>query len=191
MTSPQDRILGSCKDREIRLHVCGHAVAQQCPAILRYVESGLQSGAERILVELNECTYCDSTFVGTLLQLRQTVQDEPTADLKLIAPTSEVAEILCGLGIEELFATETAPPPQSTAAQSDATEWQQLDPYETQRDPVDFSRLVIEAHEKLVRSSPVCRDRYGSVVNQMQHELNERISHLKDRLADTECEFDD
>ena len=59
----------------VSFKVDGRGTMQQCSSLRRHAEACITAGAMRINVDLRDCTYMDSTFLGTLIfldkQLRQ------------------------------------------------------------------------------------------------------------------------
>lgn len=105
----------------------------------RHAEKGLAAGTAEVRVDLGNCTYMDSTFIGTLLYLRQILGRRGQGALTLIAPSSACRELLCQLGVEDVF-------PVVDAEQS-TTEW--VDVCAELGDPDCFQRGVVQAHEEL------------------------------------------
>ena len=83
-------VIQGCREGDVaRLRVTGRAVAHQCPAVRQVAVDAVESGARRVLIELSECQYGDSTFLGTLLQIRNAAERCGKTTLCLVCPSPE------------------------------------------------------------------------------------------------------
>src|SRR6187200_2192579 len=71
MMGQSGKVLARRVASELCFLVVGRVTSHQAPALRQYVEEGLAGGAARVEVDLRDCTYCDSTFLGTLLRLQR------------------------------------------------------------------------------------------------------------------------
>jgi anti-anti-sigma factor len=81
----------------------------------RWVEEHLASGGTALRVDLQQCTYMDSTFIGTLLCLKRAA-DAASASFALLSPSEPCTRLLEQMGLQDLLTTEAA-------AASDAEDW--------------------------------------------------------------------
>src|SRR6202012_6297014 len=54
------------RDKDVYVQVIGRGSFQNASHVKNFCEETLKGGAENFLVDLKDCTYLDSTFLGTL-----------------------------------------------------------------------------------------------------------------------------
>jgi anti-anti-sigma regulatory factor len=150
---------------EVCFLVIGRANAHLSPALRQYAEDALASGATKVQIHLCDCTHCDSTFLGTLLRLRQVAGGDGSRSVQLVRPSAEVRQILAQMGAARLFDMVDRAP----AANSDVT-WQDLPDDEGLTSAARFKRNVVEAHQALAAAGGELTQRFGAVAESLQQE---------------------
>jgi anti-anti-sigma regulatory factor len=133
----------------------------------QYAEDSLAGGARIVYVDLRDCTHCDSTFVGTLLRLRQLCGSEMPAELRLIRPSTAVQQILAHMGANRVFEMGEQKP----AGGSDVT-WQELEHDLGRAAVLHFKRNCAEAHQALAGEGGELEKRFGPLAEAMRQELS-------------------
>jgi anti-anti-sigma factor len=166
MTDCSGKIFARRVGEEICFLVIGRVDAHLCPAMRQYAEDALASGAKAVYVDLRDCTHCDSTFVGTLLRLRQVCGGRAAVELRLIRPSAAVQQILKQMGADRVFEMGEQKP----AGGNDVT-WQELE-HDLGRAAVrHFRRNCAEAHQALAGEGGELAQRFGPLAEAMQQEL--------------------
>ncbi|MEZ6065868.1 MAG: STAS domain-containing protein [Planctomycetaceae bacterium] len=178
-----NRILGSRRGAVLHLRIEGRAIAPQCPHLKDYVARAFADGVAQLRLDLSECTYGDSTFVGTLLQLRKQSASRHAEPLPIIA-NAEFQSILRNMGLLRLFVVNDAaaarpemPSATSTDDAADVTtpdEWEELAIEAAGPCSPEMIDNVIEAHSELMLASDTCQQRYGAIVQQARDEQARR-----------------
>src|SRR4051812_38403735 len=107
-------------------------MAQSLP-MRRHAERLIASGTRMVRVDLRDCAYADSTFLGTLLGLKKTL-DRQGGSLMLVMPSAACVKILDQMGLTEMLPAETS--------DGELTgEWADL-PTDGVGDPVSFRQNV-------------------------------------------------
>src|SRR5687768_12488486 len=101
MTTLSGNVLARREADEVTFLVVGQVGCHHSPAMRQYAEDSRRSGARKIAVDLQECKFCDSTFLGTLLQLSRIFQ--PLGGFVLVRPSAPVRQILTQLCADRLF----------------------------------------------------------------------------------------
>ena len=159
-----NQILSCHQGHVARLRVFGRAVAHQCPAVRRFAVSALEHGAREVRVELQECDYGDSTFMGTLLQIRSAAQKVSDDALSLVAPSPEFDEALRRMGLKRLFHVTSDTP-------ADDATWQPLEAEACGTKSREFKENVVAAHRELAQSSETLAARYQIIADEAAREL--------------------
>jgi len=140
MAAPQGTVRAREHDKTITFQVMGRATMTHSLPLRRYAEQGLAGGATALRVELRYCVYMDSTFLGTLLNLKRARGREGPVDFALVCPSPECCRLLHQTGVDDVF-------PVVTAEGLSATAWTEL-PCALE-DVNACKRNVVQAHQEL------------------------------------------
>lgn len=163
-----DQMLGAHCGEKLRIQVRGHAVSDQCPALLRYVRERLRSGALYVRVELQECNYGDSTFLGTLIQLHRETQAHTAQGFTLVAPSEPIHQSLRTMGLTRLFHIEPG------AGEEPETDWELVCSVRCRRSSREFREQVVIAHRALADSSETRGAMYREIADIAASELSQQ-----------------
>jgi anti-sigma B factor antagonist len=105
-------------------------------------------------IDLANCNYMDSTFLGMLAGLGIKVRDRGLSQIQLVNVNERVHGMLQNLGIDHLFQMAD-----KKNAEADLTE---LSGEEISKDAK--SREMLEAHEKLIAVSPANEAKFRDVI---------------------------
>lgn len=159
---------------EIGFRAVGRVTCHNSPALREFAQRELASGAQRIFVRLDECTYFDSTFLGTLLYLRKPPCDHAAeqgrakhTSLTLVAPSPEACQVLKQMKAASLFDVAAESSPTSTAAH----DWHPLACEEHHAGSALFKQNVVEAHEELAQVPGPLGDCFKPLAEQLRREL--------------------
>jgi anti-sigma B factor antagonist len=122
------------RGQTISCHVTGQATMQQSPALRHRVEHSLATGLIALHVDLEECTYMDSTFIGTLLLFKRRLRE-----FALVAPSPECCRLLKKMGLVAVFCIipkEFLPSSLGEVLDSESA-------------GDNFKRTIVEAHQEL------------------------------------------
>ena len=143
MGTPQADIRVHQDPHVLTFRVSGRATMQQSPALLRAAARSLAGGVTSLRVDLHDCAYMDSTFLGCLLALKRQVDAHGGRDFALIAPSPQCMGLLRQMGMDRvLHITGEA------AAVLPDSEWHALDDPAPDRH-AEFKETVVRAHQEL------------------------------------------
>jgi len=128
-------------------------------------EQWLEAGVREIVVDLRECTYMDSTFLGTLLTLHRTLEARSLSALTLVAPSTACAKIFHDMGMNDLFRVVSEPTVPLPSEMSTSTSWTELSLQSV--DPIAQRRNIIEAHEHLAALPGEAGEQFQAVIRCM------------------------
>ena len=167
MTISSGKVLARRAADDLCFLVLGRVTSHHSPAMRRYAEEGLACGAARVEVDLRDCTYCDSTFLGTLLHLMRCCDSHNQKPFRLVCPSAEVRQILAQIGAERLFCIVN----EATTTDLETT-WQQLSDNLDRIDSFRFKENVVDAHLALANAGGALGQRFGPLAESMSRELD-------------------
>lgn len=161
------KILVARKDELAFIQVCGRGSFQNAGAVKSFYQELLQKGVTRFVVDLNECTYLDSTFLGTLtgLGMRLKEKSEGKGRLHIINVNSRNIELLRNLGLDRLFNIDVKPREIPAA---------DLNLHEVKPEKVDkteSAEQMLEAHQNLMDWDPRNVPKFKDVVTYLKEDL--------------------
>jgi anti-anti-sigma factor len=119
--------------------VVGPASMAVSGSLRRSVEADLEQGAT-VRIDLRECTWMDSTFLGTLLVLaREARASRRGARFSLVSPSDECSTVLDHTGVREVIEVIATPKPE-------ATEWTEI---ARDGDKEALACNILHAHQEL------------------------------------------
>jgi len=167
MAALNGKVLARQEGDELAFLVVGSVTCHHSPALRQYAEDGLRSGARSVQVDLRDCSYCDSTFLGTLLQLQRRFDPAGKGSFRLLCPSASFRQMLTQIGAERLFCISNEADPANIQ-----TTWQQL------ADSVDrsaarrFKQNIVEAHQELANAGGALAQRFAPLAEAVRHELD-------------------
>ncbi|WP_142659279.1 STAS domain-containing protein [Methylacidimicrobium tartarophylax] len=143
------------------IKVIGAGSFEHCFSLRRYCDDLIQCGTERLLVDLAECTYLDSTFLGTLagpaLKLRK-----KGGVLQVAGSSRRVLESIRTLGLDRLFECV------ENVAPYDAAD---LRPLESGSHKEMTGELLLQAHRSLLECDPRNAPKFQDLVTYLGAEV--------------------
>ncbi len=143
-------------DGQIRVHetsdrmsiaVAGRVTMHHSPAFWGRASSALEAG-NGVSVNLSQCTYMDSTFLGTLLRLSRLPAAKAGATaFALVAPSASSRTLLTHMGIDRAIPIVESEPD----VDPNATDWQPLDLGPSEQ--MVIQETVVHAHQQLAEAS--------------------------------------
>ncbi|WP_343124806.1 STAS domain-containing protein [Verrucomicrobium sp. GAS474] len=153
----------------VYIQVIGRGSFQNASHVKHFSEEVLKNGAKEIVIDLKECTYLDSTFLGTLagigIKLRAATAEAST--LQLLNATARNTELIQNLGLDRLFRFETSAPvpaPETT---------EKLDG--TAAGKVETGETMLEAHETLMQWDARNVAKFKDVVAYLKEDLGQTV----------------
>src|SRR4051794_39204336 len=105
MAAQQGTVRFHQQDRTVTFRVEGRGSMTQSLPMRRGAERLTAAGANRGRVDLRDCPYVDSTFMGTLLAIKKTL-DRQAGSFSLVMPSVACARIVHQMGLTDVLAAE-------------------------------------------------------------------------------------
>jgi len=170
------KVLARREADELCFLVVGKVTSHHSPAMRQYAEEGLSRGATKIQVNLSECTYCDSTFLGTLLHLKRRFDAHGPEAFRFVCPSTQFRQMLAQIGAERLFCIVE----QATTTDMETT-WQQLEDNVDRVGTRCFKQNVVEAHQELANAGGSLGQRFAPLAEAVTRELDAQESQHTER----------
>lgn len=138
----QGRVFMSSRGATTMFRVVGPAGIGESAVLRQVAEERLDQGAAALRIDLSECAWMDSTFLGMLLVLARRAERSPQrARLSVVSPSPECRRVLEETGVDEVLEIASMPEPQG--------------PFTELVGPIDdadaLRRNVLNAHQQLAQ----------------------------------------
>lgn len=157
MAAPPSVIRYHLQESVLTIRVEGRGTMTQSLPLRRFTERAIDQGATQVRLELVECTYVDSTFLGTILTLKKAL-DRAGGQLLLLAPSQACGRILYQMGLEDVLST-------SEEGADPNTPWSEL-PCSLDDSP-QFRGNVVQAHQELANLPGPAGEQFKSAMRRL------------------------
>jgi len=153
---------------DVVIRVAGRATAVFGPDLREYLVAAQARGVRRLVVDLGECVYMDSTFIGVLTMAA--VEGRKAATAMLLANAGPAPRgLLAALGVEHLFTYADSAPAEGP--------WEPLAKCLRETAPKGLQALgqtALQAHEALSAANPENVPRFKDVIACLRREAQQR-----------------
>lgn len=168
MATSQGTVRFHQEDATVTFRVEGRGTMTQSLPLRRCAERCMAGGTSRVKVDLRDCSYMDSTFLGTLLALKKTLE-KSQGQLTLVMPSTACGKILQQMGLDDVLPAEQAELDPNVA-------WADVAACEPADDPNSFRRNVTQAHEELARLPGPAGEQFKAVMRCLEDAKKEKPS---------------
>jgi anti-anti-sigma factor len=160
-------ILVGVTSRVVHVKVEGKGSFQNSPALKEFSRKMLDRGFRNFVVDLNQCSVMDSTFMGTLAGIALRLREFGNGRLLVRNANERNSDLLKNLGLNNLFEVEPIVPVGRAENNVDASPLEPVRSIERS----DQATCMIEAHEALVDADPENLARFKDVLEYLKQDL--------------------
>ncbi len=154
MSEENSGILVGQKGNVTVVRIMGKGTHLNSHYLKQFLLQGIGEKPRAIHIDLSQCNYLDSTFLGMLAGLGCKMKERSLPSIRLINGTERIIGMLEGLGIDRLF--------ELVKEQAAADGLKELKTASLSLE--ERSREMLEAHEKLVEVSPQNEVKFRDVI---------------------------
>ncbi|PLX17926.1 MAG: hypothetical protein C0601_05985 [Candidatus Muiribacterium halophilum] len=142
----------------------GHAGADRAEDLKEIFEKSISKGRNHFLIELSQCSYMDSTFIGMLLFMNKTAINH-RGNMVLLNTQEEIKTIFKNMGLHTFFIMETSENFKKLHNLSDVKH----------KDHPKKEQLkdMLMAHEAIIASSPKQQSKFQNLIDFLKKEIEE------------------
>lgn len=152
-------------ERAVYLRVHGLGSMNNCLCVRDFLEDMVEDHRGFVVVDLEDCTGMDSTFMGVLAGIATYEVDGRPVGVAVVNGSPQLVKLLRGVGLTELVYVDPQPfdPP--------PLEFHRL---EEQPSEEDRLKLIRAAHEHLIEISEENEKLFGPLVKTIEREMRDR-----------------
>ena len=153
----------------VYVRVCGLATMVNSVTFKEFADKMQAEGYGKFIVDLTECRGMDSTFMGILLGLgAHGEKPSPGDGVLVVNPSGHCKHQMAAIGLDRLVKFRDGPP-----ALPAALELQELP--ECHASPLERTRLIMKAHEALVKIDKKNEERFGPFLRELAKNFGEKV----------------
>ena len=166
-----DNLTAAYIDHTAVLHVEGRGSFKISPPMKQFIHKVIETqSANRILVDMSDCTGMDSTFMGVLAGLACMIKSKPAYHFKLINLSDKNKKLLVTLGVDRVLDFSMShTDEEQEMLDSPSGDTQALEADFT--DKLNAAKTTLEAHETLVNINPANYNKFKSVLDFLQEDV--------------------
>ena len=153
----------------VLIRIDGRASFQNSTSLRDFISEMIRQGKRRLVIDFQQCTSMDSTFLGVLagaaLELRK---QQPAGSLVLARLSPRNLELVRNLGLHRLLTIDAGEAPLNLSPAS-ATPLAKS-PEMTE---IEHARLVLEAHENLITANEGNQSKFQDVLTFLRSRIQQ------------------
>ena len=150
------------------IKVVGRGSFQNSGCVKAFYQQLLKEGVHRFVVDLESCTYLDSTFLGILLGLGLKLKEEGNGLLHILNASPRNLELLKNLGLDRLINIDPKRVTLNGITEKPLEEMACPAPTRQEAAPT-----ILEAHEALMEFDPRNVPKFKDVVEFLREDLGQ------------------
>jgi len=168
--SNKDNLTAAYIDHTAVIRVEGRGSFKISPPMKQFIHQVMGNGsADRIVIDMADCTGMDSTFMGLVAGTACMVKSKPGFGFKLINLSEKNLKLFKTLGVDRVVHYSMAGSGEERVEGTD-TETVLLEP--DFEDKLEAAKTTLEAHETLVDINPENLDKFKSVLEFLKDDVN-------------------
>ena len=165
-------LVGCIPKKVVWIRVTGRGNLHNSPRMLTYAERMIAKGENRIVVDLEDCTVMDSTFMGTLTGISRRLRKVEGGELEVINANERNRDLIEGLGLDFVLTLDTDGSAWQAERQAISRNFREeavaLEPEELTKE--QKTEFILEAHENLTEANPENIPRFEDVISYLRAE---------------------
>ncbi|MFV0337601.1 MAG: STAS domain-containing protein [Chthoniobacterales bacterium] len=166
MMPPQSSFVEAARlDGTVWLRVIGRGTVAVSSGFKSFIQTMLDEGEKRFIVDLLDCEIMDSTFMGTLASVALKILKLDGGEIEVINANDRNASLLGNLGLTQIFKVRHVGDPASPTA----PDREQMESAAADADcKKEAKRAALSAHETLVELNSSNASRFRDVVDYLR-----------------------
>jgi anti-sigma B factor antagonist len=165
--STQPSILVGCTNKIVWIKVEGKGSFLNSGGMKDFGREMVNRGFREFVIDLEHCPVMDSTFMGTMAGMALSLREIGQGRLHVINLNERNRDLLCNLGLDQLFAMDLCPVDNVEMPLDES-----LEKTSPTGDRSAQARTMLEAHEALVKAAPENLTKFKDVLEYLKQDLH-------------------
>jgi len=150
----------------VYIRINGPGNMKICPTLQDFAKRMIVEGYKKFIVDLEECSTMDSTFMGTMVEIAS-MAPPLTESLMIINPQEHCEGLLEGLGLDNVLRVK------QEQIDLPVVELEPLPEYAVGQN--ERMRLIRRAHENLIKADKRNDEKFGPFLRQLIKEMGKML----------------
>jgi anti-anti-sigma factor len=165
-----DSLTAAYIDHIAVIRVEGRGSFKISPPMKQFIHQVIEKkSAERIVIDMSDCTGMDSTFMGVIAGLACLIKSKPDLDFKLINLSDKNQKLLVTLGVDRVVNYSLAGDKDTDQENCQICDGKILEADFS--DKLNAAKTTLEAHETLVDINPENLSKFKSVLEFLEEDV--------------------
>ncbi len=167
--------VGQLQNGVVWIRVEGKGSFQNSQGVKKFADLMIDRGSKEFVIDLENCPVMDSTFMGTLVGIKKSLEPENQRNIEIINANSRNTQLLVSLGIDLLLKLDTegnAWPKIRNKISNYIQNGQYLDIAEISKE--ENIKQSLEAHQNLSNADKDNVPRFKDVIHFLEQELGQQ-----------------
>ena len=166
-----DNLTAAYIDRVAVIRIEGRGSFKISPPMKQFIHKVMDTrSADRVVIDMSDCTGMDSTFMGVVAGLACMIKSKPEFSFKLINLSDKNRKLLVTLGVDRVVDySMSATAEEHDLMTGERTGEQTLEPDFTNK--LNAAKTTLEAHETLVDINPANYNKFKAVLDFLQDDV--------------------
>lgn len=168
--SNNDILTAAYLDRIAVIRIEGRGSFKISPPMKQFIHQVIENNsADRIVIDMSDCTGMDSTFMGVIAGLACLIKSKPDFGFKLINLSDKNKKLLVTLGVDRVVNYSMASDKDADQQNCAICEGEELEADFSNK--LDAAKTTLEAHETLVDINPENYSKFKSVLEFLEDDV--------------------
>lgn len=150
----------------VLVKIQGRASFLNAPPVGEFFTHMMEQGRRRFLIDFDQCSGMDSTFLGILAGVGiNLLKFDPPGEMTLSRLGPRNLDLVCNLGLDRLMEIDGEAVLEKSDAPTDA-----LGRSDPSKSPREQAKVVLDAHENLVKADPANKAKFQDVIAFLRNE---------------------
>ena len=165
------------KENLLKIDIEGNATWETAHHFFNFVKKLISEGKNKILIDLKNCNFLDSTYFGVLAEMFETANETNAVQMFITNENEKVKEEIETLGLDQIlnFATEEIKKEFENIKTTPHS-------FDDSYSKIQKAKQILKAHQTLERLNEENKEEFRDVIDSLQEFIknNEEDSNIKE-----------
>ncbi len=156
------------KDNLLKIKIEGNATWENAHYFLNFLQKLIDEGKNKVLIDLSECNFLDSTYFGVLVELFESCEEKKNAEIYIANANESVLEEMRQLGLDQIV---------KFADEMQIKEFEGIDTteqyFEDNYSRIQKAKQILKAHQRLESLNEKNKEEFKDVISSLKSFVKE------------------
>ncbi len=157
------------KDSFLKVQIIGNATWNNAKYFFDFIEEHVKAGCHKVLLDLMDCSYFDSTYFGVIVELVELVEAQEDGAIHMVNVSDDLMREMKTIGLDKVI---------TLADKSIIEQYKDIttteSPFQERYSKLQKAKQILKAHQVLEKLSENNKQEFGSVVKYFKDYIENR-----------------